>query len=539
MMRRNTPCLLAILSSLSLSTAAQQLLLEVGDGSLGAPVSSVWAEVVNDQGEWVLNILLEGVDPEFNGGLLLGDVTNGATTFLQEGTPIPGAPGLVIRGVYAVQIDDEGAIASIAAFAPPGTTLIGPDIPSALFFGPELVLGTGSVTTSPDLTPGSTYDGLEQVKSNERGRHLVDVTVDDPALPGQPYKILLLVELDEQGELVQERVVVREGEVLPGQTTPVANIRDGPFDFALNDLGEALFVVRNEGPSVTNHGIYLGDTLLVRDGDPSPVPGRNWALRTPSVDLNDNRDYVVRAALTGSADGDLLIAKNGVKLVQENDTLPAIAPFRFFDFGSPVSISNSNEVHWWGTWFTDTSSGQGLFVDHELLIQTGSVLPNGVVTLLGPNAVISPNGRYILLRAWVDGVLGVYLLDRGIHAHHELVNGSGANPLCLRGVNPPVLGGAWTVELDTGASPGATASALFGHAAPLDGLTLGIGELLVDVSSQRFFFSTSVASGGVDLLSLPVPAAPTLIGLTAHAQAALAGGGPTRLCNAAAATIGN
>ena len=99
----------------------------------------------------------------------------------------------------------------------------------------------------------------------------------------------------------------------------------------LNNRGDVLFFTAVEGPDAADQVLFLNDTLLAREGEEGPIPGRHFT-RFGLVDLNDQGDYVHYATLDGDTATDVIILKNGEKVVQEGDSLPDIAPWSFIQF---------------------------------------------------------------------------------------------------------------------------------------------------------------------------------------------------------------
>ena len=92
----------------------------------------------------------------------------------------------------------------------------------------------------------------------------------------------------------------------------------------------------------------------------------------------------------------------------------------------------------------------------------------------------------------------------------------------------PALGSLWTATVDTSSEPAATSTVLLGHAASIPaGQIYGFGELLIDLSSTRYFTSTEPVAGGVSIHSQTIPNDPTFAGAVAYSQAFILGGGTT------------
>jgi hypothetical protein len=115
-------------------------------------------------------------------------------------------------------------------------------------------------------------------------------------------------------------------------------------------------------------------------------------------------------------------------------------------------------------------------------------------------------------------------------------NGSGVNRLCYTSV-PPALGKPWTAVVDASSHPGALGALLEGYARPLTGPRLPAGQLLVDVTSQRYFRIAQVVIGGQATFSAQMPVDAALVGRLLSTQPVIYGGG-FELCNAVDMKVG-
>ena len=99
-------------------------------------------------------------------------------------------------------------------------------------------------------------------------------------------------------------------------------------------------------------------------------------------------------------------------------------------------------------------------------------------------------------------------------------NGSGTNPNVFSCVTEPIIGTTWTSTLDgnaVGASSGLVF--VFGYQDELiPPITLGVGELLVDVSSPFGLLSTGFLIAGTATINESVPNDPTLVSFVLHTQ---------------------
>lgn len=528
----------ATLLLLGLPTVAQTPLVEEGDAVAGVGnVTSVGNLVVNDSGDWIVEVDTDNADTNVDGALV---GTGGL--LLREGQALAAPVGATIDSFDALTLNDAGQ--SGWNFFIDGTT--GGTDDSGIYFGSTLVLQESTNSGAAGLSPGTPYIGFFETKLSDGGDILVLASVDDPAIASTVDRALVVFDVDGAGTLLSETVIAKEGDLLSGQTETVADFETGPHNFAYSDQGGVMFIADLNGDTAVDHAVYVDDVLVAQEGSPSPVAGRNWStLSSAELDLNDDCGYVLSGLLDGDTATNALIVKNGAAFRQEGDTLAAISPFLLTSLGTgPVALANSGNVLWYGDWDDpDTDVDTGLFVDDQLLVQEGVTTIGGVVvdTLRGiqDGYAISPNGRYVVFEAvLVDGTEGAYLIDRGVVAHQEVRNGTGVNALCFKATSTAVLGGTWTVEIDASNHPGASVVLFYAHTAPASGPVIGFGELLINLGSPRIARFSTASSGGVDVVNVPVPNDIAIVGQTAYTQAAIAGGF-VELCNAIDATAGN
>ena len=89
----------------------------------------------------------------------------------------------------------------------------------------------------------------------------------------------------------------------------------------------------------------------------------------------------------------------------------------------------------------------------------------------------------------------------------------------------PQVGIGQNLGRDVSGHPGATSTLIDGYAAATSGLFFGFGELLVNLTSTRFFRSSAGVSGGLSTHSNLIPNDPSFQGALAYSQAFILGGG--------------
>jgi len=106
----------------------------------------------------------------------------------------------------------------------------------------------------------------------------------------------------------------------------------------------------------------------------------------------------------------------------------------------------------------------------------------------------------------------------GSNASATTRNGSGVNPNVFVSVNLPVLGTNWNSTID-GSSLGASGlTFVVGYTGPHPGLLLGVGELLIDVTSAWAMTSIAGGAGGLSNHSVAIPSDPAFAGFQVYTQ---------------------
>ncbi len=285
-----------------------------------------------------------------------------------------------------------------------GTTGLNDD--SGLFLDGQIVLQEGAASGAVGFSPGTNYIGFFDVEYATDSSFLVVASIDDPNIASSVDRALVVVGVDAAGMLLSETIVVKEGDVLPGQTEAVADIETNAEESAINSFGSVIYGVDLEGDNTVDRALYLDQTLLIQEGSPSPIAGRNWgSLLSVEVDLNDSGDWVAKTNLdTTDTSTDDVLVKNGSIFQRAGGTLPAIAPFTLTDFGGSngVWITAFGDVVWFGDWDDpDESRDEGIFVNDQLVLQEGVTQIGGqtIVDLsdITEQIAVSPNGDIVLV----------------------------------------------------------------------------------------------------------------------------------------------
>ncbi|TAJ11192.1 MAG: hypothetical protein EPO68_14675 [Planctomycetota bacterium] len=430
-------------------------------------------------------------------------------------------------------------------------------VSNGLYVGADLVLLEGWPVLAPPAPPGTTYRRFLDVRITDASLCLVRVDVAHPALPGVDVPALVTALPPYVGAGAQEKLVVHAGVVPPAQTEPIVDIAHGQSRLALNEANVPMFAVRLAGDPARDHAIYVGAQVVAQEGGASPVAGRAWAdLSNAWFDLGDGGDWAVCGRLDGaSADGEL-IARNGHKLVQSGDAVPSLAaPFALLEVGrGGVHIDEQGRVLWMGRWNDpDTGRDEGLFLDHELIVQEGVSEAFGVAIGAldhGADSIdLSPDGVYVAFKGVLPGVNGWTVFRRGPAAVLEVLGGCQPSGAALTSPTLfPKSGEVFNATLDGAQAAGAFGFLAYTHGAlssgPCGVAVPGLGELWIDPATLLLLQALGPWSGAPLVHPQPLPLAIELVGAQLWMQGAfvdvqgLAPNEPLRLSNALRLQLG-
>lgn len=382
-------------------------LVSVGDDieDFGVVDEILW-EAVNNSGEWTV-LINRNLG---NGGEEDGLLRNGVL-FLQERTEIEQPPGAILEGLTAFDMNDTGQL-SIHLYLD-GT--LGEDDNSGIYLDDQLVIQEGAVSTAEGFSPGTVYRGFFTAYALDDGRLVAVGSVDDPAIPSDVDRAVVLLTPGAQGAPAHEEVLVKQSQVLAGQSEELIEIGFEFGSFDVNDTGQIGFVAELDGDQAVNMAIYVDQTIVAQEGAPSPAPGRNWLsfskpytslTESGEVRINNSGSWAADAFLDGDLETDYVIVRDGEIVVQEGDILPGTAPYPVTSFGSraPIDLDDSGRVLWYGEWEDDQQETQeALFLDREILVQAGVTLVGDetVTSLVGGSDAfaMSDDGSYIVFQA--------------------------------------------------------------------------------------------------------------------------------------------
>lgn len=421
-----------LLGALAVPAATQsiQTLVLQGDAVPGVgAITRIDTLAINDAGDWLVEADTDHSDTNADTVLLF----NGAL-FLREGQAMGAPVGATLNGLDDLWLNNHGNQSHNLFLSNTGST----SNDSGVYWNDVLVLQEGTISNATAFTPGTPYIGFFGTKINDANQIAVLASVDDPNIASTVDRALVIFDVDGAGNLLAETVLVMEADVLPGQTEAVTDMSTGPHEWAFSNNGELMYVALLAGATATNNAIYIDGTLIAQKGDPSPVPGFDYSgFTTTKLDLSSNGlHHVFSASLSGPTATNALIVRNGSKLVQKGESVPAIAPFVLTTFGSgPIQIADNGDVLWYGDWDDpDTTRDKALFINEDPIVQIGvtTVGPHTVTTLRGiqDGYGLSRDGRYVIFEAVLsNGLEGAFLIDR-LSAPQYLCFGDGTGSLC-------------------------------------------------------------------------------------------------------------
>ena len=475
---------LAALSLISAPAVAQSptIILQRGQpipGLQGINMTGLIKFAINDAGEWMAQTNTNSSDEDTDEVIL----RNGFLT-LQEGTIVGTPSGANIDAFGSLNINEAGD--SYWEFS-----LAGASVSGGVYRNTRAIALSGDLLNCPSYSRNATWLNFRGVvKGNNNNQILVGCEVNDSAIGGTADQAILLINLDDNGNILQTVDIAHESGQVPqiGNTIGQNSI---PFNqvnqMDLNDLGDVLWQAKITG----GDAIFLNDQVLMREGQASPVPGFNWGgLNNARVALSDVGDWLVLGSLSGGPQNrrDLLVVNNE-KVLRERDTIPAIAPLLIDNFaiGTPLFVTNSGEAifraQWTGAGATDT----GLLLTHDIIVREGITNLGGVTIGEFPDGesaiATSPGGRYVVFECTLDDDTNVVgLVDIG---RVSVLPACQANSGRLRRASGfPLAGQTLALGMDDAQATASTPFLLVSDCPiftyPPCGVNTAFGELIID-----------------------------------------------------------
>ena len=507
------------------SAQTSRTLVEQGTAIFGVgTVTKVSSVVVSDTGDWYALVETDG--PSLSDTAIL---LNGIPT-LQEGDSLSDPTGSEVRRFDQYSANSTGGLGLLLVLRGVPT-----DSDAVVVYDTHLLGREGTICEAPEFSLGTKWVNFKTVAINDSNTVLCVGNVDDPAISTVVDPCAVLIVTDENGEVVSQNAVLKEGDYLPDTGRLVKAFGTTSFTLDLNSEGDYLIYLLTNDTTGSDENVYLSIdgtlTNVGREGTPAPVAGRTWGtFTTIRLDMNNRGEYVFGARLDGATDNQLLV-KNGEKFRQTGDTVQATPQYQIKDFVQmPVMISDMSQVFWaCTTTAPDVGWDQGIFMNETMLVQEGVTLINGLVIhrLYQTRTAfhVSPNGRFLAFLAIMpDGHHGAYMIDLGLVKPMESCSDNEGELSFVTGF--PLLGGRVELEMAGGQATGVL-PILFLSSTPVAGwppcgFIGSAGELLIDIAPQSGnlleFYVGPLWGGSPISFFLDIPDDNLLIGAEAFAQ---------------------
>ena len=396
-----------------------------------------------------------------------------------------------------------------------------------------LLVREGGTVVSPDVGSGTNYRLFQSVKINDNESILLNCDLRDPTISGNSNPALIRLDTDGAGNLVSTNVLIKDRDPIPGLGTTFVDTPNLTTTIAFNNDNTWIAPITDSNVIALDTMILIDGEVILREGDPSPVEGRNYSdFRDVDCDINNNGDWVASVLLeapsSGPNDRSLLI-KNGEVIVRQLETFPAIEPWTLDRFAaSPIRIGDTGDVFWYSsTNNADASQDAGYFRNKEMIVAKGvttvdGATVNGLVTTSN-SFYISRSGRFFISEVNLQGNgESLIMLDFGAVIPNA---GCAGNPgTIVKGSGDALVGTTLTLDMDGGQAPGAIPQ-LFFSLAPFSptskcGKLTKFGELLINLGGGNKLgkLTRPPYNGAPVTFTLNIPADPSLVDLQVYAQ---------------------
>ena len=392
--------LLSVTRALAGSTYPVQVILKNGDAVTGVGlVTTIENLSVNNSGSFIVQVDTDNPDVNVDACLVKDGVL-----LVRENDPVPLPAGANISSFDACSISGSGLFAG-NVFLRNATT----STDSGVFLEDKLIIRESQISAAPEFSPNTPYIGFFEARTNANEQIYIVASVDDPLIASTVDRALVIASTT-GGELTSERVVAKEGDILPGQLEAVVDFGTGPHLSAFNTAEQILYFAYLTGDTAKDGVIYLDHEVIAQEGGPAPVDARSYELLSSrGLDLNNFGQCAFKANITGDTTDDEMIVADGKELVREKGTLSDIQPFLFTAFGTtsgPIAVDDLGNVLWFGDWDDpNTTVDTGLFLNDMLIVREGSALPGGgVLTTIASgedSMAMSDDGHYIVFEGTV------------------------------------------------------------------------------------------------------------------------------------------
>ena len=437
----------------------QAVVLE-GDGVLGVGlVTSIYNLSVNNDGRSYIEVDTDNPDTTVDYAI----VDSGPLLLWQEGQPLGAPTGANIDSFDAMSLSNTGSSAYVWDL---GNTVGGSADDYAVYHydssGETLLMQEGDAVAFAGPTAGTAWTYFAECKINDAEEMVIIGYCDDVNIAGTSEFSVIHYDINTN----TQTKLGFEGDAASGTSETFFSFSSDPASSDINDNGDIIYQANLTGPTTMDRALYINQTLLLREGDASAVPGRPWSnLSGANVGLSDDGDWACLGHIDGDSATKRLLVVNGEKVAQEGDSHPAIAPAVFNYMASPVELSDDGDVLYSAQW-ADNGQQSGLFINNKMLIQSGVTQVNGqtVESVYGSTDTLamSDDGRYIIAEVRLpNSIDAAVMIDRG---PWEIQDGAYAGingEPRLRAWGPLTGGSSVTIDLDR-AVPNGTANLIVG-----------------------------------------------------------------------------
>ncbi|OQZ05662.1 MAG: hypothetical protein B6D36_09010 [Planctomycetes bacterium UTPLA1] len=388
-----------------------------GVGNISSGFGASENHSVNNSGEWLVESDTNNPNTAIDGVILRATGFTPGALFLQQGQAMVSPAGATLSSFDSANINNSGNTSYNHFLANTGGT----NNDSGVYYNNDLLIQESDIATAAGFGPNTPYIGFFETKINNNNLVAVMASIDDPNVTSSVDRAIVTVN---PFSFVQTRIL-GEGDQTLVAGRSITDFQTGPHDMALNDSGHIMFVADIDGATtddtITARYNGVGFDILMREGQPSPVGGRNWGTSAPgAIDMNNSGAWAALADLDGSTSDDALIVRNGVDVIaREGMSLASIGGvFNFTSFGSgSINIDDSGNVIWWGDWNDpDTTRDTGIFWNDQLIVQEGVTLIDGftlsAISGVESNISMSDNGQWVIFEGTLsNGLDGAFMIE--------------------------------------------------------------------------------------------------------------------------------
>jgi len=451
---------------------------------------------VNDQRTWLGLVDTTYSDTTADFALL----RNGFVT-LREGTQLFSPPGATVSDWLSISPTNSGDLGMVLNLKTASGSSFG------VFWNTIPLALKNGVLNVPEVPSGTTWITMTAVKMNTSNALVMEGQVTIPGVSGK-QDCLVRFQVDSLGNLVSTKLIACKTRFFPPLGQTVDTIPNSQHSISLNKNGDLMYIVS----AATIAAVMINDTVLVKEFDPAPVPGRFWnVLNLGRVSINDFGENIYSGSIDGTDESTYLIVKNNQKFHQGLDILPQ---FSSSPLGrgsqAPIYLTNSGDVYWWAQ---STAGNDDAFMRNDTpIVQVGKTFigTDGVKSIEATEDAfnVSPSGRY-----WIGRVNLQVASDSVLFADFGLVEpipGCADNPGILRLKDGLALPGkSLTLEMDNGQDVGMQPVIIFSTQERVVGSPCGLigpfGEVLISPTHRIGKAFLPLWNGTPVSVTLPIP----------------------------------